>query len=449
MRTFTASDLASMGGRFGNLTELKNKIFFVIFILILYRFGTFIPIPGINVALMDDVVKSHAGGILGMFNVLTGGALARMSIFALNIMPYITASIIMQLMSVISADMAALKKEGESGRKKINQYTRYLTILLAIFQGYGISVGLEAMAAGDAGLVYNPGYAFRVISTISLTVGTVIVMWMAEQINVRGIGNGSSLIIFTGIVSGLPSGIAAFFEMGRAGAISSVMVVLILALALALVGFIVVCERAQRKITINYPKRQIGKKVYGGDSSHLPLKLNTSGVIPAIFASSLLLFPATIAGFSGSLDYAEGGWREFVAIYLSHGKFLYVALYAFLIAFFCFFYTSVIFNAEETAENLRKNGAVVLGRRPGKHTADYLDYVLTRITTIGAVYLVVVCVLPEILISKYSIPFYLGGTSILIVVNVVLDLHMQIQTQLLGAQYSNLLNKTKARGRFR
>jgi preprotein translocase subunit SecY len=368
-----------------------------------------------------------------------------MSVFALNIMPYITASIIMQLMAVVSSEIGALKKEGEQGRKKINQYTRYLTVILAMFQGYGIAVGIESIQTSHGGLVTAPGMFFRVISLLTLTGGTVLVMWIAEQINVKGIGNGSSLVIFTGIVSGIPSAIAGLFEMGRTGAISSVLVLAIIILAASLIVLIVFMEKAQRRILVNYPKRQMGNRMFGGESSHLPLKLNTSGVIPAIFASSLLLFPLTVAGFSTNVE--VGGWKQIVSLYLSHGKPLYIALYAALIGFFCFFYTSVVFNPEETAENLRKNGGVILGRRPGSHTAEYLDYVLTRITVIGALYMIVVCVVPELMIAHYAVPFYLGGTSLLIVVNVVIDLFTQIQTHLLSTQYEGLLKKAKLRGR--
>ncbi|MFN8832520.1 MAG: preprotein translocase subunit SecY [Alphaproteobacteria bacterium] len=441
------NSLANAMAAMGSFGELKSKIFFVLMMLILYRFGTFVQLPGINTLLLNDLAQAHAGGVLGMFNMLTGGALGRLSVFALNIMPYITASIIMQLMTVISSDMAALKKDGEAGRKKITQYTRYLTILLAIFQGYGISSGIEAMYVGGKSVVYDPGIFFRLVATLSLVGGTVLVMWIAEQINQKGIGNGSSLIIFSGIVAGLPSAIAALFEMGRTGAISTLFIIAIALIAVGMICGIVFMERAQRRISINYPKRQVGNKVYGGDSTHLPLKLNTSGVIPAIFASSLLLFPATIAGFSGGVGEVDG-WRQMVSLYLSHGKPLYILLYAFIITFFCFFYTSVVFNPDETADNLRKNGGVVLGRRPGKHTAEYFDYVLTRITVLGAMYMVAICVLPEILISEFSIPFYLGGTSLLIVVNVVLDVFTQIQTQMLSYQYENLLKKMKFQGRY-
>ena len=426
--------------------ELKYKILFVLFMLIIYRLGTFVPLPGINVSLLNELSNIHAGGILGVFNMLTGGALGRLSILALNIMPYITASIIMQLLTVISANIAALKKEGEAGRKKINQYTRYLTVLLAIVQGYGIAVGAENLQVGSSSIVYEGGNFFRLVATLSLTGGTVLVMWLAEQINTKGVGNGSSLIIFSGIVSGLPGAAVSLIDMGRTGVLSSISILLIIALVVGLIFIVVFFERAARKILISYPKRQIGNKVYGKDSTHLPLKLNTAGVIPAIFASSLLLFPATIAGFGASNKLDD--WRYIVNSYLSHGKPLYILLYTILIAFFCYFYTSIIFNPDETAENLRKNGGIILGRRPGKHTAEYLEYVLSRITAIGAIYMITVCVLPEIMTSKLSIPFYLGGTSVLIVVNVVLDIYTQLQTHLLSQQYGNLLRKAKSRGGF-
>ena len=430
-----------------NMGDLNSRMFFVLFMLLIYRLGTFIPLPGINVSTLNELTNAHAGGILGVFNMLTGGALGRLSIFALNIMPYITASIIMQLLTVLSTNISALKKEGEQGRKRINQYTRYLTIILAIFQGYGIAVGVESLQVASGMVVYEPGMFFRFVATVSLAGGTILVMWLAEQITTKGIGNGSSLIIFSGIVSGLPNAAAGLIEMGRTGALSTFVIMVITAIVIGLIFVVVYFERAQRKISINYPKRQVGNKVYGGDTTHLPLKLNTAGVIPAIFASSLLLFPATIAGFGNTVGNADN-WRNMVAMYLSHGKPLYILLYTILIGFFCYFYTSIIFNPDETAENLRKNGGVILGRRPGKHTSDYLEYVLTRITAVGALYMIVVCVLPEIVITKFSIPFYLGGTSILIVVNVVLDIYTQLQTHMLSLQYGHLLKKAKMKGRF-
>ncbi len=439
-----ASGLAN--DSFGSSGDLARRIWFVLLMLIIYRVGTYIPLPGVNLLALDEVAKAQAGGILGMFNTFTGGALGRMSIFTLNIMPYITASIIMQLMTVISKELGNLKKEGDAGRKKITQITRYVTVALALVQGYGIAVGIEGMSSSYGGVVLHPGFNFRLISVISLLGGTVFVMWISEQITTQGIGNGSSLIIFTGIVSGLPSLLAMVFEMGRTGALSTAFILVVLLAAVALIYFVVFMERAQRRVLVQYPKRQVGNKVYGGDSTHLPLKINTAGVIPPIFASALLLFPATIIGFSQNLE--AGYWQQIVSMYLSHGKPLYIFLYFLLICFFSFFYTSVIFNPDETAENLRKNGGVVLGRRPGKHTSEYLDYILTRITVLGAAYISVVCILPEIIIEEYSLPFYLGGTSLLIVVNVVMDMFSQIQTHLLSSRYEHLFRKAKLkRGR--
>jgi preprotein translocase subunit SecY len=423
--------------------DLKARLLFVMFMFIIYRIGTYIPLPGINPMVLGDISKAQASGVLGMLNMFTGGALSRMSIFALNIMPYIMASIIMQLMTIVSDNIASLKKEGEQGRKKISQYTRYLTIPIAIVQGYGIAIGAENLISHNGALVVDPGLLFRFFTIVSLTGGTVLVMWIAEQINVRGIGNGSSLIIFAGIVSGLPEALVALFELGRTGALSLFMLMFILMLVLSLITFIVFVEKAQRKISVNYPKRQIGNKIYGDSTTHLPFKINTSGVIPAIFGSSLLLFPATIMSFGNQTELSE--WKQNLMIYLGHGQPLYVLLYASLISFFCFYYTSVIFNPDETAENLKKNGGVIIGRRPGAHTAQYLDYILTRVTVVGAIYLVIVCVIPEILMSQYSIPFYLGGTSLLIIVNVVIDFFTQIQSHLYSAKYESLLKRNRIR----
>jgi len=427
-------------------SDLLKRIWFVLIVLVIYRIGTYIPLPGINMLALDEVAKAQAGGILGMFNTFTGGALGRMSIFTLNIMPYITASIIMQLMTVISKEIANLKKEGgEAGRKKINQITRYLTVMLAVVQGYGIAVGIEGMSSSYGGVVLNPGFVFRLVSVLSLVGGTVFVMWLSEQISTQGIGNGSSLIIFTGIVSGLPSGIALLFEMGRTGSLSTLFIILVAVAVLAMTYFVVFMEKAQRRVLVQYPKRQVGNKIFGGEANHLPLKINTSGVIPPIFASALLLFPATIMGFSQNLEASY--WQQIVSSYLSHGKPLYIFLYFLLICFFSFFYTSVIFNPDETADNLRKHGGVVLGRRPGKHTSEYLDYILTRITVIGAAYISIICIVPEIAIQEYSLPFYLGGTSLLIVVNVVIDMFAQVQTHLLSGRYENLFRKARGKKR--
>ena len=420
------------------MSDLTKRILFVIAMLILYRIGTYIPLPGINNAVLSAFIKENAGGMLGMFNMFTGGALGRMSIFALNIMPYITASILIQLFRMISKDMATMRKEGDVGRKKVAQYTRYLTIALATFQGYGIAVGAENMKIDGANVVLDPGLTFRFISTISLVGSTVFIIWMTDQISMKGVGNGSSLIIFTGIVAGLPSALASLLEMGKTGSISLPSIALILLVCVGLVMMIIFFERAQRKIQVTYPKRQVGNKIYGGDSTHLPLKLNTAGVLGPIFASSLLLFPTTIMGFLGANADVDS-WQYQIMFHLSHGRIAYMIVYVALICFFSFFYTSVVFNSEETAENLRKAGAVITSKRPGAQTAQYLSYVLTRLTVIGSLYVAFICVLPEILIAHYSVPFYLGGTSLLIVVNVVIDMFQQIQTHLLSGHYNNLM----------
>ncbi len=446
----TAEKLASNMnfGAFSQASELKKRIWFTLFALIVYRIGSFIPLPNIDPVVLEQIMQQHSGGILSMFNMFSGGALERMTIFALNIMPYITASIIMQLMTVVSKQMETLKKEGESGRRKINQYTRYLTVILAAFQGFGIAVGLENMQGAGGALVIDPGVFFRVTTVVTLVGGTVFLMWLGEQITARGIGNGISLIIFTGIVAGLPSALGTTFELGRTGALSTVAILAPGVLAGGWGAAIIFMERAQRRILVQYPKRQVGNKMFGGESSHIPLKLNTAGVIPPIFASSILLFPATMAGFNAG---GEGGSSvmEFLARHLAHGQPLYIAFYIAMIVFFCFFYTSVVFNPTDTAENLRKNGGFVPGRRPGKNTAEYFDYVLTRLTVVGAGYIAIICTIPEILISHYSIPFYLGGTSLLIVVNVVMDTLMQVQTHLFAHQYEGLIKKSKLKGRKR
>jgi preprotein translocase subunit SecY len=379
-----------------------------------------------------------------MFDMFAGGALRRMTIFALNIMPYISASIIMQLLTAVSPTLEQLKKEGESGRKKINQYTRYGTVLLAAVQAYGISVGLESMGTGGAGSpVIAPGLAFRLTTVITLTGGTIFLMWLGEQITARGVGNGISLIIFSGIVANLPIGLVNTLRLGRAGTLSTFFIIFLLAMAVAVVTFIVFMERAQRRIIIQYPKRQVGNKLFGGENSHLPLKLNSSGVIPPIFASSLLLLPATVAGFGG----AAQGWVGTITAYLGHGRPLYMLAYVSLIVFFSFFYTAIVVNPNDTADNLKRHGGFIPGIRPGKSTAEYLDYVLTRLTVIGSAYLAAVCILPEILISRYSVPFYFGGTSLLIVVSVTMDTVAQIHSHLLAHQYEGLVKKAKLRGR--
>ncbi|HUA53925.1 MAG TPA: preprotein translocase subunit SecY [Candidatus Sulfotelmatobacter sp.] len=433
-------------GAFAKATELKKRIWFTLAALVVYRLGTYIPMPGIDPGVLEDIFRQNAGGVLGMFDMLAGGALRRMTIFALNIMPYISASIIIQLLTAVSPRLEALKKEGEAGRKVLNQYTRYGTVLLAAVQAYGIAVGLEGFRGTTGSAVMDPGYFFRLTTVITLVGGTVFLMWLGEQITARGIGNGISLIIFSGIVANLPHALASTLELGRTGALSAGFMLILFVLVIGVVAFIVFIERAQRRILVQYPKRQVGNRMFGGDSSHLPLKLNTSGVIPPIFASSLLLLPATIAGFSGSsADRPE--WLNWLANNLAHGQPLYMSLYVALIGFFAFFYTAIVFNPAETADNLKKYGGFIPGIRPGKNTADHLDYVLTRLTVIGALYLAVICALPEILISQYSVPFYFGGTSLLIVVSVTMDTVAQIHSHLLAHQYEGLIKKAKLRGR--
>jgi preprotein translocase subunit SecY len=429
---------------FAKASELKSRIWFTLGALVIYRLGTYIPIPGIDPSILQDLFSRNAGGILGMFDMFSGGALGRMTIFALNIMPYISASIIIQLLTAVSPTLEALKKEGESGRKKLNQYTRFGTVLLAAVQSYGIAVGLEGMRADTQSAVLDPGLFFRLVTVVTLTSGTVFLMWLGEQITARGIGNGISLIIMAGIVANLPHALASTLELGRTGAISTVFIIIFLAMSVGVVGFIVFMERAQRRILVQYPKRQVGNKMFGGEASHLPLKINTSGVIPPIFASSLLLLPATVANFEANGSF---GWIGEITAYLAHGRPLYMVLYVSLICFFCFFYTAIVFNPTETADNLRKYGGFIPGIRPGKNTADYLDYVLTRLTVVGAAYLSAVCILPEILISEYSVPFYFGGTSLLIVVSVTMDTVGQIHSHLLAHQYEGLIKKAKLRGR--
>ncbi len=425
---------------FGKNEDLQKRIWFTLGALIIYRLGSYIPIPGIDTAQLANFANANSAGILGWMNGLAGGALGRMAIFALNIMPYISASIIMQLMTTVSPALEGLKKEGESGRKKINQYTRYGTVILAAMQAYGIAIGL----IGRGGLVLNPGPFFIASTVITLTGGTVFLMWLGEQITARGIGNGTSLIIFSGIVANLPSGVAALLELGRTGQMSPFLIMAILALALAVVAFIIFFERAQRRLLIQYPKRQIGMKITQGESSHLPLKLNTSGVIPPIFASSLLLLPLTVANFSAGKG---PEWFNAIVALLGHGKPLFLFFYAALIVFFCFFYTSIMFNPKETAENLKKSGGFILGIRPGDQTAEYLDRILTRITVIGAAYIVIICLIPEMIVGYSGIPFYFGGTSLMIVVSVTLDTVSQIQGHLLSQQYERLMKKSTLRGR--
>lgn len=431
-------------GAFAKATELKQRLWFTLGALIIYRLGTYVPLPGIDPVILNDLFRQVGGGILGMFDMFAGGALHRMTVFALNIMPYISASIIMQLLTAVSPTLEAWKKEGESGRKKINQYTRYGTVLLATVQAYGMAVGLESMTGSSGSAVIEPGLFFRVSTVVSLVGGTVFLMWLGEQITARGVGNGISLIIFAGIVAELPRALAGTLELGRTGALSAAFIIFLLIMAVGVVCFIVFMERAHRRLIVQYPKRQQGNRQFGGESSHLPLKLNTSGVIPPIFASSLLLLPLTAVSFAGG----QGPeWLQVVGQYLAHGRPLYMIMYVALIVFFCFFYTAIVFNPQETAENLKKYGGFIPGIRPGKNTADYLDYVLTRLTVIGAAYLSIVCLLPEILVSQYSVPFYFGGTSLLIVVSVTMDTVAQIHSHLLAHQYEGLIKKTKLRGR--
>ena len=424
---------------FAKADELKKRILFTLGALIVYRLGTYIPLPGIDPMALDQMFQQQQSGLLGVFNMFAGGAVQRMAIFALNIMPYITASIILQLMTTVSPHLEQLKKEGEQGRKQINQYTRYLTVLLATVQGYGIAVGLES--AGN--VVTDAGWFFRATTVITLVGGTVFLMWLGEQITARGVGNGISLIIFAGIVAELPRAIAGTLELGRQGALSTLLILGIAVMAIAVIAFIVFMERAQRRLLVQYPKRQQGNKVYGGESSHLPLKLNSSGVIPPIFASSLLLLPVTLANFSAGEGY---GWLNTITAALGHGQPLYMLFYAGLIIFFSFFYTAIVFNPAETADNLKKYGGFIPGIRPGKRTAEYIDYVLTRLTVVGALYLTLVCLLPEVLISQYAVPFYFGGTSLLIVVSVTMDTVAQVQSHLLAHQYEGLIKKAKLRG---
>jgi preprotein translocase subunit SecY len=428
--------------------DLKNKILYTIFILIICRVGSYITIPGINVNALKEIADANSNSMLGMFNMLSGGSLSRMSIFALGIVPYITSSIVMQLLTSTFKPLEDLKKEGEAGRRKINKYTKYLTIILASFQALGVASGLLALSSSHGSVVYISSASFKISAITSLVVGTVFLMWLGEQISARGIGNGTSLIIFTGIVAGLPQAFSTVFDLVKTGAMSPVVLIATIAFITAIIFVIIAMERAQRRILVNYPKKQKGNKIYGGESTHIPLKLNTAGVIPPIFAGSLLSFPLAIASFaSRSGADTSGSILEDISIYLSHGKPLYIALYVALIIFFSFFYTSVVFNVQETAENLRKNGGFVHGRRPGAQTSEYFDYILTRLTFIGAIYMSLICALPEYFTARLGVPFYLGGTSFLIVVNVVMDTFSQIQTSLFAYQYESLLKKAMIRKR--
>ncbi|KAA0970941.1 preprotein translocase subunit SecY [Aureimonas fodinaquatilis] len=425
---------------FSKAEDLKKRIWFTLGALLVYRLGTYIPMPGIDPDAMAQAFQQQSTGILGLFNMFAGGAVGRMAIFALGIMPYISASIIIQLMTSVVPTLEALKKEGEQGRKIINQYTRYGTVLLATVQAYGIAVGLQS----SGGIVTDPGMFFLLSSVITLVGGTMFLMWLGEQITARGIGNGISLIIFAGIVANLPSAVANLLELGRTGALSAFVILMVIIVAIGCIALIVFFERAQRRLLIQYPKRQVGNRMFQGDTSHLPLKLNTAGVIPPIFASSLLLLPVTIANFSDTSQLP--GWATAIVASLGHGQPLYMILYASMIAFFAFFYTAIVFSPKDTADNLKKHGGFILGIRPGERTAEYIDYVLTRITVLGAIYLVAICLLPEVLITAVGIPFYLGGTSLLIVVSVTMDTVAQVQGHLLAHQYEGLVKKAKLRG---
>ncbi len=423
----------------GKAKELRQRILFTLGALIVYRFGTFVPVPGINPGALADLFAQNSQGIIGMFDMFSGGAIGRMAIFALNIIPYISASIIVQLLTSSIPHLEALKKEGESGRRKINQYTRYLTVFLALFQSYGIAVGLQS----SSGVVANPGLLFQISTVVSLTGGTIFLMWLGEQITARGVGNGISLIIYAGIVAELPTALISTLELGRQGALAPGVIIALLVMVAVVIYVIVLFERAQRRLLVQYPKRQQGNKMFQGDTSHLPLKVNTAGVIPAIFASSLLLLPLTFANFTGS---DSGGVMNTVTALLGHGQPLYMVAYASLIAFFCFFYTAVVSNPEDMADNLKRQGGFIPGIRPGPMTANHIDYVLTRITVVGAIYLVVICLIPEFLIAVYPVPFYFGGTSLLIVVSVTMDTVSQIQGHMFAHQYEALIKKSKLRG---
>jgi preprotein translocase subunit SecY len=431
-------------GALAKATELKKRLLFVMVALLVYRLGTYIPVPGIDPQIWQEIFSQKRGGILDMFNMFAGGALSRMTIFALAIMPYISASIIMQLASSMSPKLEAMKKEGETGRAKITQYTRYLTVLLAAVQAYGLAVGLEGMQGSTGPAVIDPGLFFRISTVVTIVGGTMFLMWLGEQITQRGVGNGISLIIFAGIVAELPGAFAAMLETGRSGQLNTLTILMVMAMIVGIIVLIVFVERAQRRITIQYPKRQVGNKMMMGDQNHMPLKINTAGVIPAIFASSLLMLPLTIINFSG-MD--GSGFMGELSRYLSHGAPLYMVCFAALIIFFCFFYTAIVFNPQENADMLRKHGGIIPGIRPGTPTAEYLDFVLTRITTIGAAYMVLICLLPEVVLSELSLPFYLGGTSLMIVVTVTMDTVSQIHSHLIAHQYEGLLKKANLRGK--
>jgi preprotein translocase subunit SecY len=448
-RMASAAEQLAANLNFGVLakaTELKKRIWFTLGVLIVYRIGTYIPVPGVDANVMAEILRQHGGGILGMFDMFTGGALGRMTVFALNIMPYISAAIIVQLLTAAIPAWEQLKKEGESGRKKLNQYTRYLTLFIAVFQAYGLALGLESMRGAFGSAVYDPGWFFRISCVVTLVGGTMFLMWLGEQITARGVGNGISLIIFAGIVANLPSALASTLELGRTGALSTFFIMFFLLAALGIIFVVVFIERAQRRVPVQYPKRQVGNRMFGGENSHLPLKINTANVIPPIFASSLLLLPATFLGFSGQQGSGEG-WLPWIAAQLAHGQPAYMTLYVLMIVFFAFFYTAVVFNPQETADNLKKHGGFIPGIRPGTSTAEYLDRVLTRLTVVGAAYLSIVCLIPELLISQYGVPFYFGGTSLLIIVSVTMDTVAQVQSHLFAHQYEGLIKKARLGGK--
>ncbi len=427
-------------GALGKTSELKSRILFCLGAIVVYRLGAHIPVPGIDPLVLKKLFDSQSGGILGMFNMFSGGALKRFTLFALGIMPYISASIIMQLLTVVSPQLEQLKKDGEAGRRLITKYTRYGTVLLAAFQALGISIALES----QPGLVLDPGLAFRLTTVVTLVSGTMFLMWLGEQITERGIGNGISIIIFSGIVAGLPHAIGSTLELARTGAFSIPLVFFLFAATILVTALVVFVERGQRKITVNYAKRQVGNKLYGGQTSHLPLKLNMAGVIPPIFASSIILFPATLAGWFGSSE--KMLWLKDIGAAISPGQPIYIFLFAVAIVFFCFFYTALVFNPKETADNLKKGGAFVPGIRPGEQTAKYIDQIMGRLTLVGAVYITLVCLLPEFLILKFNVPFYFGGTSLLIIVVVTMDFMTQVQSHMMSYQYEGLLKKANFKG---
>ena len=442
-----ASSASSMAGMMsgGKLTELRQRVLFVLAALLVFRIGTHIPVPGVDPSALAALFEQQKGTIIDMFNMFSGGALERFSVLALGIMPYISASIIMQLLTKVSPKLEQLNKEGAAGRRKITQYTRYFTLVLATFQAFGVAVMLESqMAPGNVPVVVDPGLTFRLITAVTLVTGTMFLMWLGEQVTERGIGNGISLIIFAGIVAGLPSAIGGTLELARTGEMSSVLILILFVVAALVTALVVFVERGQRRITVNYAKRQQGRKMFAAQTSHLPLKVNMAGVIPPIFASSIILFPATLGSWLGN---AEGmGWLQDIAATMSPGQPLYVAFYALAIIFFCFFYTALMFNPRETADNLKKSGAFVPGIRPGEQTARYIDGILGKLTLAGAIYITAVCLLPEFLILSWNVPFYFGGTSLLIIVVVVMDFMSQVQSHLMSHQYEGLMKKANLKG---